>query len=74
MGGERREYFIFRGPYVSSRWRVVYREVDMRDVDGQPLIWILKAVPGAYERGGDAQEHADQLNVAQEQTDNPNPI
>ncbi|MCL4264811.1 MAG: hypothetical protein KJ069_16430 [Anaerolineae bacterium] len=46
----------------------------MRDVEGRPLVWILKAVPDAYERGGDAQEHADQLNAAQEQTDNPNPI
>lgn len=74
MVGERREYFIFRGPFVSSRWRVVYREVEMRDVDGRPLTWVLKAVPSAYEHGEDAQEHADQLNAAQEQTDKSNPI
>ncbi len=74
MGGERREYFIFRGPFVSSRWRVVYREVELRDVEGRPLTWVLKAVPGAYERGGDAQEHVDQLNTAQEQTENSKPI
>lgn len=74
MGGERREYFIFHRLFVSSRWRVVYREIETRDVKGRPLVWIVKTVPGAYEHGGDAQEHADQLNAAPEQTDHSHPI
>lgn len=74
MGGERREYFIFRGPFVSSRWRVVYREVETRDPDGRPLVWVLKAVPGAYEHGEDAQSQADDLNTTQEKTNTPKPI
>jgi hypothetical protein len=75
MGGERRAYFIFRGPFVSSRWRVVYREVDMRDVDGRPLVWVLKAIPGAYEHGEEAQVQADTLNNAiEDEEENPKPL
>ena len=57
-------YFVHAAPFVSSPYRVVYREPSTVDeVTGLPLVYTLKALPPKFDDAQEAQDYADQLNA-----------
>ena len=56
-------YFVHAAPFVSSPFRVVYREASMTDPEtGYPLVYTLKALEPKFGSAQEAQRYADDLN------------